>query len=283
MSHNNVSAVRTVLTDHPELYSGKGGRDDMPVPPGGAPIQERPEIAELRSRLVGTAPPQDADREQFVQHGAAAVADMKGAYEKAGMIVMCKTMNDLVKALAEDDGTSIEAAREKAFNNSARGFTAEKTGIIYMRNVKEKDHDIVHELIHASSAPGGTTKIKTVFGDPLNEGFTEFFAIDYCKALNVKPADAYPLEVAFVRRLEGAVGAAMLFDAYMKNAGMGAIVTALSSRWLERGPAFAGDQSLQAFVPPQDPQQRAAALVERLKDGAFLKSEPAAFWNALLT
>lgn len=269
MAYQNPSGVRIVLQDHPELF-------------GGGTISEKPEIVEVRSGLASMAT-DTLDREQIVQRGAKAVNEMKDAYAKAGMIVMCKTMNEMVKALAEDDGTSIEQAKDKALSNAARGFTAEKTGIIYMRNVTGKDHDIVHELVHATSAPGGTTKVKAEFGDPLNEGLTEYHAIDFCRELKVPLAAAYPLEVAFVRKLEGAVGPAMLFEAYMKNGGMGPILAALSDRWVQRGSAFAGDEATKAFAPPPEASQRVTALAERLKGRAFLEPELQPFWNTLLS
>lgn len=266
MAYQHPSSIRLVLEDHPELQ-------------GPPPVEERAEFREVRSGLAALSTA-TLSREEIVSQGAAAVGSMKSAYEKAGMIVMC-TMRQMTDALAIDDGTTFEVAQEKIMRNAARGFTAEKTGIIYMRNVKEKAHDIVHELVHATSAPGGTTKVKTEFGDPLNEGLTEYHTIDICAQMKVPLAKAYEQEVAFVTRLEGVVGPAMLFDAYMKNAGMAAILAALADRWAQRAEALAGDESTRDFVPPAEASERTALLGERLKGGAFLETwKP--FWAALL-
>ena len=136
-------------------------------------------------------------------------------------------------------------------------------------------------LLANSSAPGGTTRIKNDFGDPLNEGFTEMFTKQFCAELGVADAPAYPNEVAFVTKLAAAVSYGAVFQAYMKNAGMDEILKTLSARWASRSEAFGKAFSTKRYVPPAEPEQRHALLVERLKDGLFLTTHKL-FWDALL-
>jgi len=218
---------------------------------------------------------------KVVALAAKAVDGMKDLLRADKMIVICSGMDEMAKHLAEDEDTSPEAARLKLDTNAARAFTAEKTGVIYFVQCDETPHDMVHETVHVTSAPGGTTRIKKEFGDPLNEGFTEMFTKQFCAELGVADAPAYPGEVAFVKKLEAAVSYAAVFQAYMKNAGMAEILKTLSARWASRSEAFGKAFSTKKHVPPAEPEQRLALLVERLKDGLFLTTHKP-FWDALL-
>jgi len=242
---------------------------------------ERLRLSEVRQKMV-SKDVKSMSKEELVELGSTAVSAMKEGLLAENMIVTCKDMDDMAAALAEDEDTSVEKAKEKLLGNQARAFTAEKTGVIYFLECRERPHDMIHETVHVTSAPGGTTKIKTLFGDPLNEGFTEMFTIEYCNKLGVPLAPAYPGEVAFVKKLCGTVGMDMGHAAYLQNAGMDAIIDKLSTRWFDMTHVATVKHSLKAFIAPDDGTARGNQLAARLKDGAFLDGDGKKFWNALL-
>ena len=245
-----------------------------------APQRDNPKAARIRDALAlhdaATMAPA-----AVVTLAAKAVDGMKVLLRADKMIVICSGMDEMAERLAEDEDTTAEAAKRKLVDNQARAFTVEKTGVIYFLQCDETPHDMVHETVHVTSAPGGTTRIKKEFGDPLNEGFTEMFTKQFCAELGVADAPAYPGEVAFVKKLEAAVSYGAVFQAYMKNAGMADILAALSTRWASRSEAFGKAFSTKKHVPPAEPEQRLALLTERLKEGVFLTTHKP-FWDALL-
>jgi hypothetical protein len=222
------------------------------------------------------------NKPQLIELGSFAVTEMDKVLKDEKKLVICKDMGDMATFLAEDEDTSVGAARTKLDDNKARAFTAEKTGVIYFLQCDETPHDMIHETVHVVSAPGGTTRIKNEFGDPLNEGFTEMFTKEICLKRKVRIAPAYPNEVAFVMKLQRLVGVPLVFQAYMKNAGMGAILALLSRRWQERSEALGTDEATRAFVAPAEESDRLDTLAARLKEGAFLKGEAKEFWDAIL-
>jgi len=251
------------------------------LPPQAVGSVERERLSTVRQGVLS----KDAtskSKEELVEIGSTAVSAMKEGLLAEKMIVTCKDMDDMAAALAEDEDTSVEEARRKLLGNQARAFTAEKTGVIYFLECPERPHDMIHETVHVTSAPGGTTKIKTLFGDPLNEGFTEMFTIEYCNKLGVPLAPAYPGEVAFVKKLCGTVGMDMGHAAYLQNAGMDAIIDKLSTRWFDMTHGKTVKHSLKAFIAPDDATERGNQLAAHLKDGAFLGGDSKKFWNALL-
>ena len=245
-----------------------------------APQRDNPKAARIREALALHDATTMAPA-AVVTLAAKAVDGMKELLKADKMIIICSGMDEMAERLTEDENTSAEAAKRKLEDNQARAFTAEKTGVIYFLQCDETPHDMVHETVHVTSAPGGTTRIKKEFGDPLNEGFTEMFTKQYCVELGVPDAPAYPGEVAFVKKLEAAVSYGAVFQAYMNNGGMAEILATLSARWASRAVAFGKAFSTKKHVPPPEPEQRLALLTERLKDGVFLKDHKP-FWDALL-
>lgn len=275
MPRETKTSVRQVLES---MGASKGEPADEPEGTGPAAVPESERLASTRQGLL-EAETAGMNKTALTALGATVVSEMLEVLKADEKIVIYDNLDDMAAALAADEDTTVEAAREKLVSNSARAFTAEKDNTIYFLECDERPHDEIHETVHVASAPGGVTSIKTHFGDPLNEGFTEMYTKDICLKKKVRIAPAYPNEVRFVMKLQRKVGAPMLFDAYMKNQGMGAILAALSEQWAGRSEQMSAKDP--DFAAPAEAGEREALLAERLKDGNFTgASEP--FWNALL-
>lgn len=280
MSSPLITAVRQVLQPTGEKSLSVVDQVELTEKPGGPGSMESERLSEARRKLV-VKDTSVMTKPQLITEGSVAVSEMMQALKADKKIVTCQDIDEMALALSKDESTSVEAAKAKLLQNQARAFTAETDGVIYFLECPERPHDEIHETVHVTSAPGGTTKIKTEFGDPLNEGFTEMYTKDICLKLKVKIAPAYPNEVAFMLKLQRAVGHGLLFDAYMKNAGMDKIISALADRWAQRSEGFGSDEATRDFVAPGDAQQWAVALADRLKNGNFIGTA-APFWSALL-
>jgi len=98
------------------------------------------------------------NKAQLTDEGAVAVSEMFEGLKADGKIVTCKDMDEMAVVLAKDEDTSVEAAKDKLLKNEARAFTAEKDNVIYFLQCPERPHDEIHETVHVTSAPGGTTR-----------------------------------------------------------------------------------------------------------------------------
>jgi hypothetical protein len=160
------------------------------------------------------------------------VTQMKTVLIDSGRLKMAANVDELADLMATDKKIAKQEAADMISNNKGRGFTG-SDGTIYVMEGAEAAHDIVHETVHVCSAPGGLTKILQQFGEPLNEGFTEYFTKEFCSMLGVADAPAYPNEVAFVRKLADQFGVASLHQAYLQDGGMDDLIGKITDKWEE--------------------------------------------------
>jgi Domain of unknown function (DUF4157) len=188
---------------------------------------------------------------------AAIVTEMLDVLKGSGKLVMASDIDALARYMAADKKIAVQQAAEMIASNKGRGFTA-SNGTIYVLDGQVAAHDIVHETVHVCSAPGGVTKILTEFGEPLNEGFTEYFTKEFCSKLGVADAVAYPSEVAFIQKLAAKVGNAPLHTAYLQNAGMAALIDQIATIW-ESNAGKGG------FKPNKDHAKNITTVTNKLK------------------
>jgi hypothetical protein len=188
---------------------------------------------------------------------AAIVSEMRDVLSGSGKLIMASDIDALARYMAADKNIAVQQAAEMIASNKGRGFTA-SNGAIYVLEGQVAAHDIVHETVHVCSAPGGRTKILTDFGEPLNEGFTEYFTKEFCSKLSVADAVAYPAEVAFIQKLAAKVGNAPLHTAYMQNAGMAALIDQIATIW-ESNAGKGG------FKPNKDHAKNITTVTNKLK------------------
>ncbi|MEZ4453736.1 MAG: DUF4157 domain-containing protein [Nannocystaceae bacterium] len=196
-------AMDQLRTDLQEVDTETGGRE---------PSERDRDILGVSATLVRRM------QEESVERGLIRVVDMDG----------------LIRGYAESHHTNLEYAREYITMNRSRGFTA-PDGLVWVLRGDAELHDLVHETVHLCSAPAGKTKIRRAYGDEVNEVFTEFFAARYCDLLDVPAAVAYPRQLAFGEALAAAVGIPAMYDAYMKDQGLDAILTKLVEIWKRNG------------------------------------------------
>lgn len=193
-------------------------------------------------------------------------------------------MDELAEHLAEDEGTTIAAARKRLTENASTGFTAESTGVVYLLPSPSLAHDEIHETVHVCSAPGGTTRIHTDFGESLNEGFTEYFTKRMCDELGVADAEKYPSEYTFAMRLAKAVGHPAMHRAYLGDGGLDEIVVLLAERWaaLAASTAWSARSFNDAYPLPESEAATRDEVATKLRSHTFRDDDPdAKFWVAL--
>jgi len=238
-----------------------------------------PKQSRIREQIAAVDVTKMKDSEIFAL-GAGTAKAMLSQVQQDKRAIICKDMDALAAAMAEDEDSTVEAAKERLLKNKARAFTAEKTGVIYFLKCPETPHDEIHETVHLVSAPGGKTVILSKFSELLNEGFTEFFTIKYCAELEVEVAPAYPEEVSFVTKLAKAVGLPMLHSAYIQNRGLDAIISSLADRWGKARAKWLAAFSTKDFPVPEGQPGREAELAARFKDNSY--KEAPKWWNAIL-
>jgi len=235
-------------------------------------VRDRKKISpeELRGFLAGVDFADGEDKAMTATAGA--LQDMMQKLTEEGKIKHLSSRRELAHAMqVENNAENDDFWFGMLQNNAGRGFTA-KDGTIYTATTLPQEgrkatkydppedltvtnagaeHDKVHESVHVMSAPGGRTRIIADYGEQLNEGFTEYFAIQMCQKLNVPVVPAYPDEVAFVRKLAANYGASKVYAAYLKNGGFAPILTDLIATWKEKDATLTANKSTQRFAVPK--------------------------------
>ena len=141
-----------------------------------------------------------------------------------GMVTVCATKQELIDALAIDLANRAGASSvsedhrrsaENDVNNGGGGFTA-MDGTVYMLESTNDSSALYHELIHVLSAPGGTTQISKTKVN-LNEGFTNYFAVELAKTYKKNIFPAYPAATAWVEKFVAKFGRDAAYNVYFKD------------------------------------------------------------------
>lgn len=178
------------------------------------------DLTSRRQRLQDYAHPGGGDLKAFIQ------ANMEAIINLSGMVTICKTPDDLKTELAKDlanrdeaaagvvnDDHRVAAARD--VDNGGGGFTA-ADGTVYMLESQKESSALYHELMHVLSAKGGVTKLMGT-KQQLNEGFTNYFAVELAKKNSTTIFPAYPVPTVWATNFVAKFGESVAYDIYFKD------------------------------------------------------------------
>ncbi|HWF06123.1 MAG TPA: DUF4157 domain-containing protein [Candidatus Angelobacter sp.] len=121
------------------------------------------------------------------------------------------------------------AANEKAFGSKSSsndgpdqvaGFTDLKSGEIHLKERLANIEGALHETIHLNSKLGtraGVSAFQDDFGNPLEEGVTQYFTNKVLAEQKLAAGAAYPEQLKLANQLISAVGEDLIIAAYFKG------------------------------------------------------------------
>jgi hypothetical protein len=121
------------------------------------------------------------------------------------------------------------AENEKAFGNKTSpsngpdqvgGFTDLKSGEIHLKERLANIEGAIHETIHLNSKLGaraGVSAFQDDFGNPLEEGVTQYFTNKVLAEQKLGTGVAYPEQLKLANQLISAVGEDLIIAAYFKG------------------------------------------------------------------
>ena len=178
------------------------------------------DLTARRQRLQDYAHPGGGDLKAFIQ------TNMEAIISLSGMVTICKTPDELKAALSQDLADRDPAAAgvinqdhrtaaARDVDNGGGGFTA-ADGTVYMLESQKESSALYHELMHVLSAKGGVTKLMGT-KQQLNEGFTNYFAVELAKKNNTAIFPAYPVPTVWATNFVAKFGESTAYDIYFKN------------------------------------------------------------------
>jgi Domain of unknown function (DUF4157) len=104
------------------------------------------------------------------------------------------------------------------------GFTDLRTGVIHLKDQVATVESAVHEAVHLNSKVGnakkGLSAFQLAFGNPIEEGVTQYFTNKVLAEQKLNPGTAYPDQLQLAQALITALGSngeKLMGDAYFKG------------------------------------------------------------------